>query len=162
MEPVHALGRPIEVIRAAVLLLALFALAGCGAPATTGSTATLLSTSPDPIGIGVVNGTDLWVSLVVNSTLIETLAPETADKAIHMSVLPPLPWVVQVRASSGRVMITVTADPGDIQGSPAIGIPHSGKEAGADLSCGQLYLWTGAYEPSWPAPGSGSPGDCAP
>ncbi len=104
----------------------------------------------------------MHLSLVVNSTLIETLAPETADKVIDMSVLPPLPWVVQVRMPSGRVMITLTADTGDIQGQPVIGATHSGKEAAADLSCGQLYLWTGALEPEWPAPGSGSPGDCAP
>jgi len=162
MTPVHGRRRPIEVKRAAVPLLALFALAGCVAPAATVSTAPAPSTSPDPIGLGSVNATDMQLSLVVNSTLIETLAPGAADKAIHVGVLPPLPWVVQVRTSSGRVMITLTADTGDIQGQPAIGATHSGKEAAADLSCGQLYLWTGAMEPEWPAPGSGSPGDCAP
>lgn len=164
MEPVHALQRPTCVVRVAIVLVALLSVAGCAAPAATVSTSPLPSTSPDPIGLGVVNSTDLQVSLVVNSTSIETLAPHTADVAIDMSALPPLPWVVEVRTSTGRVLATMTAGPGDIPGPPAIGAVTSGKEGGVDLSCGQLYLWTGATEPSWPAPpaSAGSPGDCAP
>jgi copper(I)-binding protein len=48
MQPVRAIQRPTDVIRAAVLLLALFAVAGCVAPATTVSTApaTTVSTAP--------------------------------------------------------------------------------------------------------------------
>jgi hypothetical protein len=117
--------------------------------------------SPDPIGIGVVNSTDLQVSLVVNGTVIETLAPHTVDEFIHMTALPPLPWVVQARTSSGRVLATMTVGSVDVQTQPGNGWSY-GNEAGADLSCGQLYLWTGASEPIWPAPGSGSPGDCLP
>jgi hypothetical protein len=163
MEPVRAIERPTDVIRAAALLLALLAVAGCVAPATTISTAPAPPSSQDPIGLGVVNSTDLRVSLVVNSTLIETLSPHSGDVAIHMSALPPLPWVVEGRTSSGRVLATMTAGPGDVQGPAAIGVVHSGRQGGADLSCGQLYLWTGATEPNWPAPNeSGSPGDCVP
>jgi hypothetical protein len=117
--------------------------------------------SPDPIGIGVVNSTDLQVSLVVNGTVIETLAPHTVDEFIHMTALPPLPWVVQARTSSGRVLATMTVGSVDVQTQPGNGWSY-GNEAGADLSCGQLYLWTGASEPIWPAPGSGFPGDCLP
>ena len=48
MQPAHAIQRPTDVIRAAVLLLALLAVAGCVAPATTVSTApaTTVSTAP--------------------------------------------------------------------------------------------------------------------
>jgi hypothetical protein len=163
-------------VRVAVLVLAVVTAAGCagspsalpscasasGSCATPGPTSPAGASSSDPIGLGVVNATDLRLTLFVNSTVIETLSPHTADVAIHMSALPPLPWVVQVRTSSGRVLSAMTAGPGDIPGPPALGLVVSGKEAAADLSCGQLYLWTGAFEPSWPAPGSGSPGDCMP
>jgi hypothetical protein len=117
--------------------------------------------SPDPIGIGVVNSTELQVSLVVNGTVIETLPPGRVDKAILMSALPPLPWVVEARTSSGRVLATMTVGSVDVQSQPGNGSSY-GNEAAAELSCGQLYLWTGAFEPIWPAPGSGSPGDCLP
>jgi hypothetical protein len=119
------------------------------------------SPSPDLIGLGVVNATDLQVSLVVNSRVIETLAPQGADTAIHLSALPPLPWVVQIQTSSGRVLVAMTAAPHDVQGPEETGV-YGGRLASVDLSCGQLYLWTGPYEPIWPGPiDSGSPGDCA-
>jgi hypothetical protein len=152
-----------RIVRLAAAALISWTLAGCG-PAGAPSPSPVPSPSPDLVGLGVVNATDLRVSLVVNSRVVETLEPQTADTAIHMSALPPLPWVVQVRTSSGRVLVTMTAGPGDVQGPAEIGVMHSGKEAAADLSCGQLYLWTGALEPAWPAPpaSAGSPGDCAP
>jgi hypothetical protein len=144
----------------AVLALA---LAGCaGGGSVSPSQPPFLGPSVDAIGIGVDNATTLDVSLVVNSVVVEKLAPHTADRVIPMSALPPLPWVVQVRAASGRVLVTMTASPGDVQGPAPTGQVHGGREAGVSLSCGQIYLWTGAVEPSWPAPGSGSPGDCAP
>ena len=149
-----------RVIRLAAAALICWCLTGCGSGAAT-SPSTL--PSPDAIGIGVVNGTQLQVSLVVNGTLIETLPPGRADKAILMSALPPLPWVVEARTSSGRVLLEMTAGPDDVQSQP--GISSQGKEAAVSLSCGSLYLWAGASEPSWPAPGSGpqgSPGDCIP
>jgi hypothetical protein len=149
-----------RIIRLAPAALVL-ALAGCG---TTGASAPSPSLSPDPVGLGVVNASDLRLALIVNSRVIETLSPQTADVAIHMSALPALPWVVEVRTSTGRVLVTMTAGPGDIPGPPAIGVLTSGKEGAVDLSCGQLYLWTGATEPSWPAPpaSAGYPGDCVP
>jgi hypothetical protein len=147
---VTELFRPITRL---VPVLLIWVLAGCVAATTPSS---------DSVGLGFVNATDLRLSLVVNSTVVETLSPHTGDVAIHLSALPPLPWVVQVRTSTGRVLATMTAEASDIQGTPAIGVVHSGKEAAADLSCGQVYLWTGSLEPSWPAPDSGSPGDCVP
>jgi hypothetical protein len=145
---------------AAVLAWALAACAGGGGASPSPSP--FPGSSVDSIGIGVDNATTLDVSLVVNSVVVEKLAPHTADRAIPMSALPPLPWVVQVRTSSGRVLVTLTASPGDVQSPAPTGQVHSGKEAGVGLSCGQVYLWTGATEPSWPAPASGSPGDCQP
>ncbi|MGD0862224.1 MAG: hypothetical protein ABSA21_05625 [Candidatus Limnocylindrales bacterium] len=142
-----------------IVLLIAWAVVGCVA---AGATASSLTPSPDPIGLGFVDQTNLEVSLVVNGTVVETFAPHSADDAIHMSALPSLPWVVEARTASGRVLLTMTAGPGDVQTQPGNGAMSYGKEAGAELSCGQLYLWTGTSEPIWPAPGSGSPGDCAP
>jgi len=55
VQPVHAIQRPTDVIRAAVLLLALLAVAGCVAPATTVSTAPAItvSTAPPSHGSGM-------------------------------------------------------------------------------------------------------------
>ena len=64
--------------------------------------------------------------------------------------------IVEARTPSRRALATMTVDPGI--GSTQL----PSKEAGVDLSCGQLYLWTTAQEPIWPAPDSGSPGDCLP
>jgi hypothetical protein len=112
------------------------------------------------IGLGVVNATDLQVSLVVNGTLIKTFEPHSADKTIYVSALPSLPWVVEARTSSGRVLATMNVTAGDLQ--PESGITGHGTESGIGLSCGQLYMWSGPTEPSWPAPQPGSPGDCLP
>jgi hypothetical protein len=112
------------------------------------------------IGLGVVNATDLQVSLVVNGTVIKTFAPGDADKEIYVSALPPLPWAVEARTSSGRVLATMNVTAGDLQ--PESGITAHGTESRIGLSCGQLYMWSGPTEPSWPAPQPGSPGDCLP
>jgi hypothetical protein len=123
------------------------ALVGCGA-------------GQDVIGLGVANATDLQVSIVVNGAVIKTLAPQSADKAIYMGALPSLPWAVEARTSSGRVLATMNVTSGDLQ--PQAGITAHGTESGIGLSCGQLYMWSGPTEPSWPAPQPGSPGDCLP
>jgi hypothetical protein len=112
------------------------------------------------IGLGVVNATSLQVSLVVNGTVIKSFAPGGADKAIYVSALPSLPWAVEARTSSGRVLATMNVTAGDLQ--PESGITAHGTESGIGLSCGQLYMWSGPTEPSWPAPQPGSPGDCLP
>lgn len=141
-------GQPVPV--------ALTGPVGAGAP----SPAPMPSPSSDPIGLGVVNATDLMVSLVVNDTMIETFAPGGADKAIYVGALPSLPWAVEARTSTGRVLGTMNVAAGDLQAKP--GLTSHGTESGADLSCGQLYMWSGPSEPIWPAPQPGSPGDCLP
>lgn len=118
------------------------------------------SPASDSIGLGVVNATDLQVSLVVNGTVIKTFAPGGADNAIYVSALPSLPWAVEARTSSGRVLATMNVTAADLQPEP--GIAAHGTESGIGLSCGQLYMWSGPTEPSWPAPEPGSPGDCLP
>jgi hypothetical protein len=83
--------------RTALPTLALL-LASCSAAAPT-PVATLESITPGlslaewsaPIGLGVVNATDLQVSLVVNGTVIKTFAPGDADKEIYVNALPLCP-----------------------------------------------------------------------
>lgn len=118
------------------------------------------SPSSGSIGLGVVNATDLEVSLVVNGAVIKMFAPGGANKAISVSALPSLPWAVEARTSSGRALATMNVTAGDLQPEP--GIAAHGTESGIGLSCGQLYMWSGPTEPSWPAPEPGSPGDCLP
>jgi hypothetical protein len=118
------------------------------------------SNGPSQIGLGVVNATDLRLNLLVNGTVIETIAPQGADTRIYTSSLPSLPWAVEARTTSGRILGALTVTAADLQTEP--GISSHGAESGVDLSCGQLYMWSGPQEPSWPAPGLGSPGDCVP
>lgn len=150
-----------KITRLATTMLIVLATGACTAPTPTHTPtpAPLRSTLPsptqspaaDPIGLGFVNATDMRVSLVVNGVTVRTFEPHGADKAIRVSALSPLPWAVEVRATSGRVLVTM-----------AVSAAGLWTEAGADLSCGQIYLWSGPTEPPWPAPGSGSPGDCIP
>jgi hypothetical protein len=146
------------IARLTAAALISWALAGCAAGGTSST-----ARSPDAIGLGVVNGTDLRVTIVVNATVIETIEPRRADKAILMSALPPLPWVVEARTSSGRVLVTMTAGPEDVQGPTALGDAHFSKYSAVDLSCGELSIWTGAVQPTGGGPpGSGTAGDCQP
>ena len=133
----------LRISKLAAAALISWALVGCVAGPT--------SSVQGPIGLGVVNATDMQVSLVVNGAVVKTFAPGGYDKAIYLSALPSLPWAVEARISSGRVLATMTVES-----------MSDGKEAGVGLSCGQLYMWSGPTEPSWPAPQPGSPGDCLP
>jgi hypothetical protein len=146
-----------QISKLATAALISWALVGCVAGEAT-APSTLPSESP--IGLGVVNATDLHVSLVVNGAVIKTFAPGGADKTIYLSALPSLPWAVEARTASGRVLATMNVTAGDLQ--PESGITSHGTESGIGLSCGQLYMWSGPTEPSWPAPEPGSPGDCLP
>ena len=139
--------------RIAALAVVAGLLGGCGGGAATPSPSAFAS---DSVAIGVDNGTDLKLSLVVGSVVVETLAPHSADRALPRSALPTLPWAVTVRTESGRILASFIVQS---TYSPTGAAQY---EAAAGLSCGQVYLWTGASEPSWPAPASGNPGDCLP
>lgn len=123
--------------------------------------------SPAPIQaytIGVSNGTTLTVTLIVNGRTIETVPPGsgTADP-IPASRLGPLPWAVEARSPSGRLLTSMTVHEGDVLATsdPRGGGSAQGVGGRVDLSCGRLDIWSGPPMIG-PAPGSGSPGDCAP
>lgn len=113
--------------------------------------------------LSISNGTTLTVTLVVNGAVIRTLAPNTGADPIPASALPALPWVVEAQSPSGRVLTSMTVNPGDVWTAsiPGGGVEEKSDGARVDLSCGRLDIWSG--QPMLgPVPGPGSPGDCAP
>jgi hypothetical protein len=123
----------------------------------------LLGPSPtQAVNLGISNETTLTVTLVVNGAVIATFAPGTASSAIS-APLPDLPWMVEARSPSGRVLTSLTVHAGDVTSTEGPDGMSSSRSDGArvDLSCGRLDIWAG-MPMNGPAPGSGSPGDCVP
>jgi hypothetical protein len=115
--------------------------------------------------LGVSNGTTLTVTLVVNGLPVATFEPGQPAPTIDVTGLPDLPWDVEARAPSGRVLTSMRVKPGDVSSTTEPGgvTRSSGTFGRVDLSCGRLTIW-GGIEPSGPIPPSpaGSPGDCEP
>ena len=136
------------------------ALAGCGTPATP---------APSPGGLptlGVSNGTSLDVTLVVNGVSVGVYPAGGPEPSLDPGGLPPLPWAVEARSPSGRVLTSMSVtNAGSTTILPGGGVEIAGAGMGrVDLSCGRLTIWAGDVVPSGPAPPSnpGTPGDCAP
>jgi hypothetical protein len=143
-----------------VVVLVAVVLAGCNV---------LGSPSADPSArsnLHVGNGTTLTVTLVVNGEPVGDFPSGAGpDPSIDIAALPPLPWTVEARSPSGRVLTSMIVKLGDVRtttfpGGDAI----SGTMGRVDLSCGRLTIWAGDGIPSGSAPASpmGSPGDCVP
>ena len=115
--------------------------------------------------LAIANGTDLDVTVVVNGQEIAVYPPGGGDE-IDAEALPTLPWNVEARSPTGRVLTTMEVRPGDLQHTrDARGNESfSGTVATATLSCGLLILWAGYTPPSVPAPppDAGQRGDCEP
>jgi hypothetical protein len=128
------------------ILLALLLLVGC---------------SPTPRGdahdVVVSNQTTLAVTIAVNGSVVRTIQPKTLE-TLFVRELPPLPWTVEARAPSGRVLAHMTVRPGDVWETAN---QMKGDAVRVDLSCGRLDMWSGPPLDG-PAPGPGTPGDCAP
>ncbi len=112
-----------------------------------------------PIGLEVANGTTLPITIVVNGAIVRNIGPgDGTHEPIAADVLGPMPWQVEARTSSGRVLLTMTVNSGDI----FYGANTSrGDGTRVDLSCGRLDMWAGPPLIG-PAPGPGVPGDCVP
>ncbi len=110
----------------------------------------------------ISNGTTLVITLVVNATPITSVGPGAVDK-ISPSRLPPLPWKVEARATSGRVLASMTVRAGDVvrTTNPDGSTSWKGDAVRVELSCGRLDVWSGPPL-AGPAPGAGSAGDCDP
>ena len=111
----------------------------------------------DELTVGISNGTTLVITLVVNGAVVNTDAPGTGDE-LSASRLPPLPWEVEARTSSGRRLLTLAVRDGDLWREPCANNSWSARR---DLSCGRLDLWS-LVDAAGPPPGPGYPGDCNP
>lgn len=143
--------------RSLLLPAASVALAACGLLSPSRSAAI--------VKLGVSNGTTLAVSLFVNRQHIADFRPGSPAPTIDPASLPPLPWSVEARSSSGRVLTSMTVKPDQITSitGPGGNIEQSTGVLGrVDLSCGRLTIWAGDVQPSGPAPppSPGTPGDC--
>jgi hypothetical protein len=118
------------------------------------------------VDLGIANGTTLTVSLFVNGQLVGDSPPNAASPTFDPNSLPPLPWTVEARSATGRVLASMIVEPGEVRTAtgPDDQISHSGTFGRVDLSCGRLTIWAGDVAPSGPAPppSPGSPGDCVP
>jgi hypothetical protein len=122
----------------------------------------LASVAPTPGAtlppLSISNNTTLAVTFVVNGKLVATVAPGVQIDPVSSAELPPLPWAVEARSPSGRVLVSMRVHLGDVR----IGENSaSGDGARIDLSCGRLDIWVGPPMLG-PMPGPGTPGDCAP
>jgi hypothetical protein len=108
-------------------------------------------------GISVANGTTLDVTIIVNGSAVGRVNAGDAAE-IPPGEMPPLPWSVDARSPSGRLLVSMTVQPGDVDRE---GNEQRGVGGRVDLSCGRLDLWSGPPMLG-PAPGDGVPGDCLP
>ena len=135
------------------LLLVLF-IAACG----------LAPTPPPRVSLGISNGTTLTVTLFVNGQRVADVPAGGPAPTIDPAALPQLPWSVEARSPSGRVLTSMRVEPGQIRSTtgPAGDAQHTGVLGRVDLSCGRLTIWAGDEQPSGPAPvpSPGTPGDC--
>ena len=122
--------------------------------------------SPSPTGeahdLVVSNQTTLTISLVVNSAVVRTVQPHRQE-TVSTRDLPSLPWSVETRTRSGRVLSRMTVRAGDVTETA---LPNGGREmkgdaVRVDLSCGRLDMWSGPPLLG-PPPGPGAPNDCEP
>ena len=116
--------------------------------------------------LGISNGTTLVVAIFVDGVRVGEAPPGGPSPVIDSSGLPPLPWVVEARSPTGRVLTSMRVEPGQVFRTtrPGGGIHLSGAMGRVDLSCGRLTIWAGDIQPSGPAPpeNPGELGDCAP
>ena len=158
-------GAAFRAGRLVLLVVSMFVLSACSAggssPLASGDLGRQV-VPPDTMTFSVSNGTTLPVTLVVNGSVVQTLAPGSGVDAIPASALSDLPWAIEVRSPGGRVLISLTIHEGDVwQESISNGTEGKGDGARVGLSCGMIQIWSG-FPLAGPPPGPGSPGDCVP
>ena len=140
--------RPLAASLVALLVAACGAIPGVG-PADP-------ATIPD---FGASNETKLDIGLFVNGQLVAKLAPgQSIDPTT--TAMPPLPWAVEARSATGRVLGSTRVEPGGATCTPAAaGVERcSGALILVTLVCGRFEFFAGTV-PAIPAPvpGVGDP-----
>lgn len=133
-------------------------LSGCTSGAGTSVQATA---NPSSMPLSIQNGTTIAVTLVVNGIVVETVAPGGFQDPVT-ATLPGLPWAIETRSPSGRVLSTLAVRAGDVVYTTpdANGMSSAkGDAVRVDLSCGRLDVWSGPPMLG-PAFVPGPPGDC--
>ncbi len=143
------------LLRTVVLMAlgaAVLALSGCGA-----------NESALRPGINVQNQTALDVTVTVSGQVVATVARRSDPIEIEPDTLPPMPWPIEVRTSTGRVVLSLLVESHDVSETrgPNGESELLGKAARIDLSCGRLDVWVGPPL-AGPPPEPGLPGDCEP
>jgi hypothetical protein len=117
-----------------------------------------------PIDLGIVNATELAVTLVVNDRVIGVYEPGESETGLVPPRLPDPPWHAEARTSSGRVLLSLDVKAGDVWRAPE----SNGRSEGQGrstlmyLSCGRLDLFAVTALGGPAPPSSFPPGDCLP
>jgi hypothetical protein len=132
------------------------------------ASACVRSTAPavtvGPVMLGISNGTSMTVGLFLNGAAEGTYGPQSGIQ-ISAATLSALPWDLEARTTSGRVLTSMHVTSDELQSTVQAGVTtYSGALARVDLSCGSLRVWAGGSAPSGPVPdpSAGQPGDCRP
>jgi heat shock protein HslJ len=114
--------------------------------------------------LSISNNTTLDVNLVVNGAPVGVFGPGEYHDPITNVTLPELPWTVEARTQSGRVLVSFTVQPGTVSSTAYPGGVSEANGAGAraDLSCGRLDVWSGPPMLGPAPPPSFPPHDCDP
>jgi len=118
-------------------LVATVLVSACGAAVPT-STPILA-----PMRLSIQNGTTIPVALAVNGTVVESVAPGGYEDPVK-APMPPLPWSVETRSPSGRVLSSMTVNAGDAwftTPDPSGASEAKGDAVRVDLACGRLDVW---------------------
>jgi hypothetical protein len=114
--------------------------------------------------LGIANGTTMTIGLFVNGEHVGTYAPGSGV-TIPGAGLPSMPWFVEARTSTGRVVTSMRVEPDQVTSTTfADGRSETtGAAARVDLSCGRLDVWAGPpVGGPMPPSHAGAPGDCEP
>ncbi len=161
-----------SLARLMVLVLALAmagAMAGCSyLPGPSTATLTFapvgvkVVTPAEEMRLNVSNSTTIPVMLTVNGAAGRPIAAGQGAE-LGFADLGPLPWAAQVRTGSGRVLVELTVNAGDVWTRQNADGSRESTGAGTrvDLSCGLIVVASGIFL-GGPAPGPGTPGDCDP
>ncbi|MGA2501944.1 MAG: hypothetical protein ABSH20_29740 [Tepidisphaeraceae bacterium] len=144
------------------LVLAAMAVSGCvGGGGASESPATAAPSPTANMTPSIANYTTIAVTLVVNGSVVEVVPPGGYQDPIK-AALPGLPWTVETRSPSGRVLSSMTVRSGDVWQTsyPSGGGAAHGDAVRVDLSCGRIDVWSGPPLLG-PPPGPGTSGDCA-
>lgn len=156
LNSVNVMRKSAAGLRSALVIGVVVALVACN----------VLPPTEERPKLSISNGTTLVVAIFVNGVRLGEVPPGGPSPVIYSSRLPALPWVVEAREPTGRVLTTMSVEPGQVYTTtrPDGGIHMSGAMGRVDLSCGRLTIWAGEIQPSGPAPAQppGQPGDCVP